>query len=263
MKLILGLDTVPLETLARAQASLSLAHREQPEAGPSRNADAVAAVRAQLAETRKRKGRSERTDEEAERMRRDSKHAPTAMSSKKQVTRFRTVVTIPKAERRDPRFSTVSAGHVDPNLHSKAYDFLPGMLRSELEQLKSAVKVAIKAERNCPRAERPARVSERERLENELARMRTRVERTEREARERDVLSAAKKAEAQKRKDGKGEWYMKKSEKRDLLLKSKFNALEERGGKSAVKKAVEKKRKKIASKEKKSRPFAKGAKDDA
>ncbi len=41
---------------------------------------------------------------------------------------------------------------------------------------------------------------------------------------------------------------------RDLLLKSKFEALEEKGGKLAVKKAMDKKRKKIAGKEKKSRP---------
>lgn len=47
-------------------------------------------------------------------------------------------------------------------------------------------------------------------------------------------------------------------EKRDLLLKSKYEALESRG-KHAVKKAVEKKRKKVAGKEKKSRPFAPGA----
>ena len=42
--------------------------------------------------------------------------------------------------------------------------------------------------------------------------------------------------------------------KRDLLLKSRFDALEADGGKMAVKKALDKKRKKVASKEKKSRP---------
>lgn len=46
--------------------------------------------------------------------------------------------------------------------------------------------------------------------------------------------------------------------KRDLLLKSRFEALEKEGGRSAVKKALEKKRKKTAAKEKKSRPFARG-----
>ncbi len=43
-------------------------------------------------------------------------------------------------------------------------------------------------------------------------------------------------------------------------MKSRFDALQEKGGETAVKKAIEKKRKKVASKEKKSRPFPKGAK---
>lgn len=41
---------------------------------------------------------------------------------------------------------------------------------------------------------------------------------------------------------------------RDLLLQSKFDSLESSGGKTAVKRAIEKKRRKMASKEKKSRP---------
>lgn len=42
------------------------------------------------------------------------------------------------------------------------------------------------------------------------------------------------------------------------MLKAKFESLDQSGGKRAVKKAVEKKRKKVAAKEKKSRPFARG-----
>jgi hypothetical protein len=48
-------------------------------------------------------------------------------------------------------------------------------------------------------------------------------------------------------------------EKKDLLLKARFEALQAEGGKRAIKKAIEKKQKKVAGKEKKSRPFAKGA----
>ena len=43
------------------------------------------------------------------------------------------------------------------------------------------------------------------------------------------------------------------------MLKARFEALQAEGGKRAVKKAIEKKQKKVAGKEKKSRPFAKGA----
>lgn len=42
------------------------------------------------------------------------------------------------------------------------------------------------------------------------------------------------------------------------MLKARFDSLQARGGKSAVKKAIEKKQKKVAGKEKKSRPFAPG-----
>ena len=155
------------------------------------------------------------------------------------------------------------------------------MLRAEVSSLKAAAKLATKAERTCAWAEKPARTAERERLEGELGRLRTRLERTERESRDREVLAGVKRQEREKQKQGKGAWFMKKGasnltrcsrkvstdrtyegEQRDLLLKARFEALQEKGGKTAVKKAIEKKRKKISSKEKKSRPFAKGEKGE-
>lgn len=48
------------------------------------------------------------------------------------------------------------------------------------------------------------------------------------------------------------------AEKKDILLKARFASLEAEGGKGAVKKAMDKKLKKVAGKEKKSRPFAAG-----
>jgi hypothetical protein len=104
----------------------------------------------------------------------------------------------------------VSAGQIDPHLHSKSYDFLPGMLRDELAGLKTAVNMAAKAERTCSWAEKPARAAEREMLEDQLGRLRTKLERTERETKEREVLAKVKREEREKREQGKGEWYMKK-----------------------------------------------------
>lgn len=52
-------------------------------------------------------------------------------------------------------------------------------------------------------------------------------------------------------------------EQKDVLLKARFENLEKKGGKTAVKKAIEKKRKKVAGKEKKSRPFAPGSQGGA
>lgn len=45
------------------------------------------------------------------------------------------------------------------------------------------------------------------------------------------------------------------AEKRELLVKARYDALAAEGGKRAVRKAIEKKQKKIGQKEKKSRPF--------
>lgn len=45
------------------------------------------------------------------------------------------------------------------------------------------------------------------------------------------------------------------AEKRKLLVKARYDALAAEGGKRAVRKAIEKKQKKIGQKEKKSRPF--------
>lgn len=205
------------------------------------------------------------------------------MSTKRQVSRHRQAISIPKREVRDPRFSSVS-GSLNPHLHSQAYDFLPQLFETEFAELKKAVVAATKAERSCPLREKPARTADRERLELELGRMRSRIDRAKGEKREREVLAQVKKQERDKRSEGKGAWYMKKGqsesgfllsripnllhrdgnalmspgEKRDLLLKARFDALEQEGGKRAVKKAVDKKRKKVAGREKRSRPDGPG-----
>jgi ribosomal RNA-processing protein 36 len=128
------------------------------------------------------------------------------------------------------------------------------MMSDELATLRQELAAALKAEKTCARSEQPRWTEERERLERRIGKARTRLERTEREGRERTTLTKAKKEEMEKRKQGKGAWHMKKGAQRDLLLKSRFESLEQRGGKLAVRKAMDKKRKKIAGKEKKSRP---------
>ena len=81
-----------------------------------------------------------------------------------------------------------------------------------MASLKTALAVALKAERTCPWVEKPARTAEREKLEQDLGRVRTRLERTEREARERQVLAVFKREEREKQSRGKGAWYMKKGQ---------------------------------------------------
>jgi ribosomal RNA-processing protein 36 len=49
------------------------------------------------------------------------------------------------------------------------------------------------------------------------------------------------------------------AEKKQLFLKARYDAMAAEGGKRAVKKAIQKKQKKISQKETKSRPFARGS----
>jgi ribosomal RNA-processing protein 36 len=180
-------------------------------------------------------------------------------------------------ERRDPRFGSLSAGIQDPNLTAQSYSFVSGMMSDEYNNLKSALRDALRRERSAPWAEQAQRVAEREEVEAHLAKARSRYERYQREQREKKVLQQVKKEERAKQAEGKGEWHMKRgtsrfswyshtalirfrlvADKKDLLLKARFQALEQEGGKRKVKKAIEKKQKKIAGKEKKSRPFARG-----
>ncbi|KAJ9097162.1 hypothetical protein QFC21_004831 [Naganishia friedmannii] len=200
----------------------------------------------------------ERRAQEKEKRKRDNKHAPMVMSAKRQVTRRRQVVELEKTERRDPRFGSLSAGTQDPNLTAQSYSFVSGLMSEEYHNLRKALKVALRQERSAPYAEQDQRRQEREEVEMHLAKARSRFERYEREQREKKVLQEVKKEEKAKRAEGKGEWYMKSADKKDLLLKARFQALEKEGGKRKVKKAIEKKQKKIAGKEKKSRPFARG-----
>jgi len=52
------------------------------------------------------------------------------------------------------------------------------------------------------------------------------------------------------------------ADKKELLMKARYEEIASTGGKRAVKKAIEKKQKKISQKEKKSRPFPAGQSGD-
>ena len=70
---------------------------------------------------------------------RKHKNAPTVMSSKKPVARFRQVVEVKKREVRDPRFTSWT-GDLDQSKFRKAYDFLSSYSKDEIRKLKKAIK---------------------------------------------------------------------------------------------------------------------------
>jgi len=155
---------------------------------------------------------------------------------------------------RDPRFAN-AVGRYDASEFKRRYDFLSGLRKGELSTLREHLKRARKLVVNSPAHLRAEREEEVNRLERAMKRTESAVNTDNRERVELEAIHAAKQTENEKRKRGKTEWWMKQSEKKQLLAKARLDAIAVVGGKQAVKKAVEKKQKKISQKEKKMRPF--------
>ncbi|EGG06886.1 uncharacterized protein MELLADRAFT_86326 [Melampsora larici-populina 98AG31] len=185
---------------------------------------------------------------------RTNKHAPMVMSSKRSVTRRRTVVSVPKLERRDPRFDSLS-GAIDPSLHSRSYGFLKTERKLELETLRKTYQKA---------KSKPGTISEIElkRTEESLRRAENFEIQNDKIEREREALKKWKTEEKAKQQDGKNPFYLKKTlvsycdvlleEQKEVILADRFDHLSQ--DKRKLQNAVERKRKKVAGKEKKSMP---------
>ncbi|KAF8609567.1 DUF947-domain-containing protein [Ceratobasidium sp. AG-I] len=178
---------------------------------------------------------------------RSSKHAPTEITSKRPVSRHRAAVEVPTIPIRDPRFTPLSGTLSEPHF-SRAYSFLPELQRTEAVTLRASLAKARKQR---------APFETIDKLERALKHAESALEKARREEREREALTKVKKEEREKRGEGKGAWYMKQSEKRSVLLQAKFDDLAAHGGQNAVRKAIDKRKKKVAQKEKKARPFTK------
>ncbi|KAI0778257.1 hypothetical protein BD413DRAFT_507953 [Trametes elegans] len=187
---------------------------------------------------------------------RKNKHAPMEMSSKRPVSRSRFVAE-EKVVPRDPRFLPIT-GEFDPKRFQTQYGFLAEMHENEMKTLKDNLKRARKLLANSPRDLREEREAEVERLERAVKRAESAVNRDRQERVQIEALSKATKEERDRQKEGKKAWYMKNADKKALLLRAKYDALATTGGRGAVKKAIEKKQKKVNQKEKKKRPFVSG-----
>ncbi|KAH6917420.1 DUF947-domain-containing protein [Coprinopsis sp. MPI-PUGE-AT-0042] len=189
---------------------------------------------------------------------RSSKHAPMEVTSKKPVTRKRTVVEVPKIVPRDPRFLPTT-GEFKPEEFQKSYGFLAESRKDELKTLRESLSKARRALSSCPADRRLEFEREIYRLEQALKRTEGLVNKDRQDAVQRQALQKVKSEEKEKQKHGKGQWFLKDSEKRKVVQKARFEALSSEGGHRAVKKAIDRKQKKIGQKEKKSRPYARGA----
>ena len=94
------------------------------------------------------------------------------------------------------------------------------MLRDEFGSLKRRHRDAIKVEKACPWSQKASRTAERETVEAELGRLRTKLDRMDRERVESKVLKEAKSRERSLQEAGKRAWFMKTGERHCQCLDS-------------------------------------------
>lgn len=177
---------------------------------------------------------------------RSSKHAPMEVTAKRAVTRKREVVSVPKVVARDPRFGAVGttshSRHPNPAMEEEAtrrnYAFLDKYRDDELAELKKEVK----------KTRDPAA---KERLQRKVMSMQSHKQMMQRREAERAVVSEHKQKEKELVKQGKQPFYLKKSEQKKQVIMNRFAGMK----KGEVDKAIERKRKKLASKERREMPM--------
>lgn len=167
---------------------------------------------------------------------RTSKHAPQELTSKRAVTRHRSVIDAPKVTPRDPRFDPLT-GSLDDNRLKQNYGFLSDYRVSEISQLKAAMRASKSAE-------------EKEKLQKALRRMESRKQADDTKERAQKVIREHRKEEKGKVKEGKKPYYLKEGEINKRAQEERFKGMSEK-----KKERIEGRRtKKQAGKEKKMMP---------
>ena len=167
------------------------------------------------------------------RKKRANKNCPSEVTSKKPVARFRQVVVVHKNSRRDPRFGDGSCTKFSSERFNQAYSFLNEYKASEIADLSQKLK-----------KQKDATI--RHDMKMQLASMKREVAEKARERRISEMKSKQKAAEKKAVAAGKTPFYLKKSAKKTLELKAKYEELKENG---KLKHFMTKKRRKNASKD--------------
>lgn len=245
-----SLNNISFGALAKAQSSMPSRKTKHAKSSTAEDADTHPAnplddIRARIREAREQKqsslsSKSSKKDLE----KRSSKHAPMVQSTKRAVTRRRTIIEPPATARsRDPRFDPTVVGkntHMSVDSSEKAYGFLNEYRAKELKDLKDQM-----AKTKDP--------FQKERLKNQVRSATDKLREIENRKREQKVLADHKRKEKELIKEGKksNPYYMKKSELKKEVIMRKYN---EMNSKDRTK-ALERRRKKVASKEIKEMPM--------
>lgn len=224
-----ALSSISFGALAKAQASLPASRRKSKQSG--------AADEEPEEKQSKRWERPEKRSDPKKVQQRTSKRAPQEQSSKKPVSRRRELVHDNRRKARDPRFDAMM-GTTDEAKSRKAYSFLDDYRDSEMADLRAQIKKS-----KTPDAK--------EELKRELMSMESRKKARVRKDEEEKLLKEHKQAEKDLVAQGKTPFYLKKSVQKTQVLTNRFNKM----SKGAVDRAIERKRKKVAGKEKKELDF--------
>jgi ribosomal RNA-processing protein 36 len=184
------------------------------------------------------------------------KSAPVEMTSKKQVSRLRTVVKAPVRVVRDPRFEVLSAGPLVAAAFDKRYGFLKDKREDELAELKDSLRrdAALRAKTARQRSGAKQRVmddTERAEAQATLTRMQQERAKEERLRSERELTQEVRKKERELVAKGKQPFFLHKSELKKLELAKRFDKLDEAG---QLDRFMEKRRKKNSQKERRMLP---------
>lgn len=123
----------------------------------------------------------------------------------------------PIQEARDPRFSNISAGEFDATKFASSYGFITDIQREEAKKIRHTIRDIKKSLPEALPNTRQQEIKRIEELKKTLNRTETSIKKARKEAREREVLMQARKEEKERRKDGKGEWYLKDCESNRCL----------------------------------------------
>ncbi|USP80740.1 uncharacterized protein yc1106_08014 [Curvularia clavata] len=184
-------------------------------------------------------GDDDDSDSDAAPHARSSKHAPAVQSSKRMVSRKRQVVDVKKPVFRDPRFDNVSGPRPDEFVIDKRYSFLNDYRASEIGELRSTIK-------------KTKNEDEKERLKKKLLSMESQQKARENKEKLKEVTREHKKKEKELVKEGKKPFFLKKSEQKKIALVDRFQNMKSK----QRDKVIERRRKKVAAKERKNMPDA-------
>ena len=130
---------------------------------------------------------------------RSSKHAPATQSSKRAVTRKRTVVEVKKPVVRDPRFDPLTGPRPDEAVLKKRYSFLNDYKSSEMAELRAVVK-------------KTKNEAEKEVLKRKLLSMESQQKAQAGKEKQQEIVREHRKKERELVKQGKKPFFLKKCE---------------------------------------------------